>query len=85
MKYAALDMNKFKALFLATICCSSLLFAQEKREREIRIKPNDFPDVAIKLIENYLTDAKRIRFYQEFDGEKSLSKQSLKGTAYFTA
>lgn len=83
MKYLALDMNKFNVFFLATICCSSLLFAQEKREREVRIKPNAFPDVAIKMIENYLTDAKRIRLYQEFDGQKKSFEAKFKRDRLF--
>ncbi|UJH66160.1 hypothetical protein [Allomuricauda sp. SCSIO 65647] len=49
---------------------SGILLSQEKRERETRIKESAFPKVALKTISSYLEDAKRIRFYREFDGEK---------------
>ncbi len=49
---------------------SGILLSQEKRERETRIKESAFPKTALETISSYLKDAKRIRFYREFDGKK---------------
>jgi len=66
-------MNKFKlnktilVLFLITGCT---LFAQNKYEREFRIKKSQFPENALSYISEKLEAAKRIRFYKETDSSK---------------
>ena len=44
--------------------------AQNKYEREYRIRKNQFPTVALNLIDDTLEDARRIRFYRETDSTK---------------
>ena len=53
--------------FIASV---SLVLGQTKREREIRVDASVFPKNAKKVIAPYLTDAKHIKFYKEFDAEK---------------
>lgn len=63
--------RKFK-----TILCFLLLFcglfssAQNKYEREYRIRKVQFPEKALGYIADKLTHAKRIRFYKETDSVK---------------
>jgi len=45
-------------------------FAQNKYEREYRIRKVQFPEKALDYIEEKLTDAKRVRFYKETDSTK---------------
>ncbi len=44
--------------------------AQTKNEKEIRITEDQFPPSAYNSLIPYLTNAKRLRFYQEKDGDK---------------
>lgn len=44
--------------------------AQNKYEREFRIKKSQFPEKALNHIEEKLEDARRIRFYKEIDSVK---------------
>jgi len=44
--------------------------AQNKYEREYRIRKVQFPERALGYIQEKLTDAKRIRFYKETDSTK---------------
>jgi hypothetical protein len=55
------------ALFLINI---SVGFAQNKYEREFRIRKSQFPVVAHDLIKDKITDAKRLRYYKEIDSAK---------------
>lgn len=63
-------------LKITTILCVLFLlfglfsFAQNKYEREYRIRKVQFPKKALGYIEEKLTDAKRIRFYKETDSAK---------------
>lgn len=47
-----------------------LASAQNKYEREYRIKKSQFPDKALGYIEDKLEDARNIRFYKETDSTK---------------
>ncbi len=47
-----------------------MIWGQNKNEREFRISESELPENALSLIEEQLENAKRIRFYQETDGEK---------------
>ncbi|MFC4095464.1 hypothetical protein [Euzebyella saccharophila] len=44
--------------------------AQNKYEREYRIKKSQFPEKALELISTKLENAKRVRFYKETDSTK---------------
>jgi len=57
----------FIILFLCFAWCVS---AQNKYEREYRIRKVQFPEKALGYIENKLVGAKRIRFYKETDSAK---------------
>ncbi|SHK08762.1 hypothetical protein SAMN05216293_0228 [Flagellimonas taeanensis] len=59
--------------------------SQEKREQEFRIDRTQFPDMAFSQIEEYLTNAKRIRFYQEMDStKKSYEAKFKKGRLHYS-
>lgn len=71
MKSAVFDMRKFR-IFIQVICVLSITFGftQQKKEREARIERNEIPNRALELLDPYLEDAKRVRYYQETDGAK---------------
>ncbi len=52
--------------------------AQHKYEREYRIRKSQFPANALELIEEKITDAKRIKFYKETDSTKVSYEAKLK-------
>ncbi len=54
------------------------VFGQTKREREYRIDLEEFPSSSYKILQPYLEDAKRIRFYKEEDGEKQSFEAKFK-------
>lgn len=55
-------------MLLFGIVCST--HGQQKKEWEHRIPKEAFPPTALELLKPYLKNAKRIRFYQEKDGQK---------------
>ena len=60
-----------KNLFLTVLfLCGCWANAQNKYEREYRIKKSQFPEQALTYIEKELKEAKRIRFYKETDSTK---------------
>ena len=64
-----------KKPFFALLSLCLLLFvqlgtAQNKYEREYRIKKSQFPEKALELISTKLEDARRVRFYKETDSTK---------------
>ncbi len=63
MKYSKLIPLIFLLFFLSGL-------AQDKYEREYRIRKNQFPENALGFLESYLVGAKRIRFYKEVDSAK---------------
>lgn len=60
------------SLICLLFCMISSASAQDKYkyEREYRIKKSQFPEAAHALIQQYLEDARRIRFYRETDSAK---------------
>lgn len=52
--------------------------AQHKYEREYRIRKSQFPANALELIEEKITDARRIKFYKETDSTKVSYEAKLK-------
>ena len=59
--------------------------AQNKYERESRIDEEEFPKASYLLIQDYLDDAKRIRFYKETDSiKKSYEAKFKKGRLHYS-
>jgi len=56
----------------------SAIHAQNKYEREYRIKKSEFPSNALDLISNKIEDAKRVKFYKEMDSTKISYEAKLK-------
>lgn len=52
--------------------------AQNKYEREYRIKKSQFPEKALGYIDEQLQDARRIRFYKETDSTKTSYEAKFK-------
>lgn len=67
MKYQVGIARIFTVLFILFGCSLS---AQNKYEREYRIKKSQFPENALSYISEKLEDARRIRFYKETDSSK---------------
>ena len=65
-------MLAFKSLvcLILVLLCSNTLVAQNKYEREFRIKKSQFPETALTYIDSKLKEARRIRFYKETDSAK---------------
>ncbi|WP_343488113.1 hypothetical protein [Allomuricauda sp. d1] len=74
---------KYSFLLLAILIFSSQHLLCQKREREFRLRPNDFPKVALVKIAPYLKEARRKRFYKEFDGEKTSYEAKFKKDRLF--
>ena len=71
MKSLVFDMMKYsKLLPLLLLLCFFSAAAQDKYEREFRIRKIQFPENALGFLDSYLKDAKRIRFYKEVDSAK---------------
>lgn len=63
-------MNRFKVGLILIFLSASILSAQNKYEREYRIRKSQFPEKALDYISEKLEDARRIRFYKETDSAK---------------
>lgn len=79
MKQTVFVIMKFKDIlpFILLLCTYSL-FCQEKKERELRIEKQRFPQTALELLNPFLENSKRLRFYQEFDGNKTSFEAKFK-------
>ncbi|RUA16746.1 MAG: hypothetical protein DSY83_05230 [Flavobacteriia bacterium] len=76
---------KYKIFAIALLFMPFFGMSQEKHEQEFRIKKSQFPDAALEQIEQYLGDAKRIRFYQELDStKKSYEAKFKKGRLHYS-
>lgn len=71
-------MKRFKILLVLLFLGNGILFAQNKYEREYRIRKSQFPEKALNYISEKLEDAKRIRFYKETDSTKSSYEAKFK-------
>ncbi|MBO0330626.1 hypothetical protein [[Muricauda] lutisoli] len=69
---------KFKYIFFLMLGIAQITIAQNKYEQESRIDKDDFPRNSYLLIEDYLEDAKRVRFYQESDSTKKSYEAKFK-------
>ena len=56
---------KFNYFFFFMLGIAQITLAQNKYESESRIDLDEFPIKSYSLIQDYLKDAKRVRFYQE--------------------
>ena len=71
MKSLVFDMKKFSCLltlFLFLGVTSG--WAQNKYEREFRIRKSQFPEKAYAFLKEELQNAKRVRYYKEIDSSK---------------
>ncbi len=62
-------MKKYSLIFFV-ILLGTFMNAQNKYEREYRIRKTQFPSAAVQLIAEKLEDARRIKFYRETDSAK---------------
>jgi len=75
---------KFNIIPLLLLLPLSLL-AQVKQEQELRIKKEQFPESALELLEEYLEDARRIRFYLEVENaEKGYEAKFKRGKLHYS-
>ena len=80
-------MTKFNTILIIVLSFFLLGVSgqAQKREREFRIKADDFPSVALEALRPYLNGAKRKRFYKEFDGDKtSFEAKFKKGRLFYS-
>lgn len=78
MKPVVLDMMKFKLVFILMILGGYFTSAQNKYEREYRIRKSQFPENALSYIDEKLDGAKRIKFYKETDSAKTSFEAKFK-------
>lgn len=66
------NMKTRLSLLLFSVCVFHAFYgnAQNKYEREYRIKKSQFPTQAFQLISEKIKDAKRLKFYKETDSTK---------------
>lgn len=67
-----------KIILASFLFCFQLAHSQYKYEREHRILKSQFPTEAIAIIEENITDYKRIKFYKETDSIKISYEAKLK-------
>ena len=65
-------------IFLLILFCVFSASAQNKYEREYRIKKSQFPKEAVTLISDKLDDVKRLKFYKETDSTKTSYEAKFK-------
>lgn len=73
-------MKKYFQSFvlILAVCIGFIASAQNKYEREYRIRKVQFPENALAYIEQGLVDVKRIRFYKETDSNTISYKVKFK-------
>ncbi|TNJ44207.1 hypothetical protein KFZ70_03675 [Tamlana fucoidanivorans] len=69
-------MKKF-SLFIY-ILAGIMSFSQSKNEREVRVKPSEFPEVTSTYFNNFIKELKYLKFYRETDGDKVSYETKLK-------
>ncbi len=75
-------MKKYSSLLLLVFMINAGM-AQDKYEREFRIRKSQFPEKAFTFLNAYLKDAKRIRFYKELDSAKTSYEAKFKKDRLF--
>ncbi|WP_445381071.1 hypothetical protein [Robiginitalea sp. IMCC43444] len=63
-------MKRFNLLCALFFIVGIPMLAQEKYEREFRIRKAQFPESAYAAVKGYLNEARRVRFYKEIDSSK---------------
>ncbi len=77
-------MKKFSGILLILLFFASTNnFAQDKVERQHRIKKSQFPSKAIKTIAKNNNDIKRLKFYREVDTAKKTYTAKFKKSRLF--
>lgn len=72
-------MTKYRIyIILISVICSLPAIAQNKYEREHRVRKSQFPEKALQFIYNTLEEARRIRFYKETDSTKTSYEAKFK-------
>lgn len=65
-------MMKFRAVCILFVFSGLYpLWGQVKYEREFRIRKEQFPEVALEMMEPHMDDVRRLRFYKEIDSNRS--------------
>ncbi len=82
MKSHVFDMKKYSSLLLLVFLINTAM-AQDKYEREYRIRKSQFPDKAFVFLNTYLEDAKRLRYYKELDSAKTSYEAKFKKDRLF--
>ncbi|WP_299553468.1 hypothetical protein [Seonamhaeicola sp.] len=68
-----------KSLYIVCIMlCCTLSFSQTKNEKEERIKPSEFPEVARSHFNNISGKVKYLKFFKETDGDKQSFEAKFK-------
>lgn len=75
-----MSIMKQQLILTVTLICLTMLsgHAQNKYEREYRIKKSQFPEKALNYISDRLKEARRIRFYREVDSAKTRYEAKFK-------
>lgn len=73
-----MKIRLLKFLFLLFVFCIYDSSAQNKYEREYRIKKSQFPKEALELISDKLDGVKRLKFYKETDSAKTSFEAKFK-------
>jgi hypothetical protein len=63
---------------LILVLCTCFSFAQNKYEREFRIRKDQFPTLAKDLLDTHVKNIKRLKFYKETDSAKSSYEAKFK-------
>lgn len=65
-------------IILSIMLLPILLLSQEKREKEERVKEQDFPVAALLFLNTDSNDYRRLRYYYETDGERESYEAKFK-------
>ncbi|MEX0290298.1 MAG: hypothetical protein AB3N14_14425 [Flavobacteriaceae bacterium] len=77
-KWKIWNYSHFLALGLCFLLANGTCFAQNKYEREYRIKKSQFPKNALLFLDKKIQDARRVRFYKETDSAKASYEAKFK-------
>ena len=82
-------MMRYKVLLVITLFfCAHILSAQVSLEKEYRIRKDQFPEKAIRLVKEQLTNYRKLKYYKEIDSsifyKIKLKKDQLKYSLSFT-
>lgn len=77
-------MKKFSEILLILLFFTSVSnFAQDRVERQHRIKKSQFPSEAINIISENTADIKRLKFYREIDSAQKTYTAKFKRSRLF--